>query len=58
MQRCQRWPPDGTVSTWGQMAAKAERKVTFLRRISAEAEGSKGKEMVGAEEAEPRVTDL
>ena len=47
----------GTVSTWGQMAAKAEHKATFLRRISAEAEGSKGKEMVGVEEAEPRVTD-
>ena len=45
------------------MAAKAERKATFLRRMSAEAEGSKGtegskgKEMVGAEEVEPRVTD-
>ena len=39
------------------MAAKAERRATFLRRISAEAEGSRGKEMVGAEEAEPRVTD-
>ena len=39
------------------MGAKAERRATFLRRMSAEAEGSKGKKMVGTEEAVPRVTD-
>lgn len=47
----------GTLTTWGWTAARAERRATFLMRISADAGGRSGKEMVGAEESVPRVSD-
>ena len=46
----------GTAEICGVTAAKAARRATFLRSGSASMGGNEGKEMVGAEEPEPRVT--
>ena len=46
-----------TWSTWGSMEASAERSATFLKTGSASKAGKVGREMVGAEVPEPRVTE-